>query len=93
MEVRVSSVVGSTTAVVREPFDPTTFGGRIIPMLDRVYAFLARSAVRQVGQNIALYVDGDVEAGVEVRRVEPVRASLEQRFLEITTRLGVHDER
>jgi ABC-2 type transport system ATP-binding protein len=34
-----------------------------------------------------------VEAGVEVRRVEPVRASLEQRFLEITTRLGVHDER
>ena len=33
------------------------------------------------------------EAGVEVRRVEPMRASLEQRFLEITTRLGVHDER
>ena len=30
-----------------------------------------------------------VEAGVDVRRVEPVRASLEQRFLEITTRLGV----
>ena len=30
-----------------------------------------------------------VEAGLEVRRVEPVRASLEQRFLEITTRLGV----
>jgi ABC-2 type transport system ATP-binding protein len=30
-----------------------------------------------------------VEAGVDVRRVEPIRASLEQRFLEITTRLGV----
>jgi ABC-2 type transport system ATP-binding protein len=30
-----------------------------------------------------------VEAGVDVRRVEPVRTSLEQRFLEITTRLGV----
>jgi ABC-2 type transport system ATP-binding protein len=30
-----------------------------------------------------------VEAGVDVRRVEPMRASLEQRFLEITTRLGV----
>ena len=30
-----------------------------------------------------------VEAGVDLRRVEPVRASLEQRFLEITTRLGV----
>jgi ABC-2 type transport system ATP-binding protein len=30
-----------------------------------------------------------VEAGVDVRRVEPLRASLEQRFLEITTRLGV----
>ena len=30
-----------------------------------------------------------VEAGLEIRRIEPVRASLEQRFLEITTRLGV----
>ena len=30
-----------------------------------------------------------VQAGVDVRRVEPIRASLEQRFLEITTRLGV----
>jgi ABC-2 type transport system ATP-binding protein len=30
-----------------------------------------------------------VEAGVDVRRVEPIRASLEQRFLELTTRLGV----
>jgi ABC-2 type transport system ATP-binding protein len=30
-----------------------------------------------------------VEAGVDVRRIEPVRASLEQRFLDITTRLGV----
>jgi len=30
-----------------------------------------------------------IEAGVDVHRVEPMRASLEQRFLEITTRLGV----
>ena len=30
-----------------------------------------------------------VTAGVDVRRVEPIQASLEQRFLEITTRLGV----
>ena len=30
-----------------------------------------------------------VEAGVDVRRVEPVQTSLEQRFLAITTRLGV----
>jgi ABC-2 type transport system ATP-binding protein len=30
-----------------------------------------------------------VEAGLDVHRVEPMRASLEQRFLEITTRLGV----
>jgi ABC-2 type transport system ATP-binding protein len=30
-----------------------------------------------------------VEAGVEVARLEPVRHSLEERFLEITTRLGV----
>jgi hypothetical protein len=30
-----------------------------------------------------------VEAGVSVHRLEPVRHSLEERFLEITTRLGV----
>ena len=30
-----------------------------------------------------------VEAGLAVHRVEPVRASLEERFLEITSRLGV----
>jgi ABC-2 type transport system ATP-binding protein len=30
-----------------------------------------------------------VEAGVSVHRLEPVRRSLEERFLEITTRLGV----
>jgi hypothetical protein len=30
-----------------------------------------------------------VEAGLAVHRVEPVRASLEERFLDITSRLGV----
>jgi hypothetical protein len=30
-----------------------------------------------------------VEAGLAVHRVEPARASLEERFLEITSRLGV----
>jgi hypothetical protein len=30
-----------------------------------------------------------VEAGVDVHRVEPARASLEERFLDLTTRLGV----
>jgi ABC-2 type transport system ATP-binding protein len=30
-----------------------------------------------------------VEAGLAIHRVEPTRASLEERFLEITSRLGV----
>ena len=30
-----------------------------------------------------------VEAGLAVHRLEPARASLEERFLEITSRLGV----
>jgi hypothetical protein len=30
-----------------------------------------------------------VEAGLAVHRVQPARASLEERFLEITSRLGV----
>ena len=58
-------------AVVRERLRWTELGGRLIPLLDRVYAVVRAGKVIQSGQNVFLYRDGSrdgvtVEVGVEV---------------------------
>jgi effector-binding domain-containing protein len=69
MAIRTVSVEPSLTAVVRvEPIDLSRF----LRCYDEVYAFLGGGTpVRQVGQNIALYVGGRMEVGVEVDRSFP----------------------
>jgi effector-binding domain-containing protein len=63
MDVTVSEVDPSPTAVVAGPMDRSRF----MADLDAVYAFLrGTTAVRQSGQNIALYGTGRMEVGVEV---------------------------
>jgi effector-binding domain-containing protein len=72
VDVVVREVAPSRTAVVRAPLDVS----RILSLFDAVYAFLrgGQTAVRQTGQNIALYRrDGTMEIGVEVdREFEPI---------------------
>jgi ABC-2 type transport system ATP-binding protein len=58
----------------------TADGIRVTLLPDR--AITAEQAAADLNRRL-------VEAGVAVHRVEPTRASLEERFLEITSRLGV----
>jgi effector-binding domain-containing protein len=69
VEVEVVAVEPSLTAVVRvEPVDLSRF----LRCYDEVYAFLrGGTPVRQAGHNVALYVEGRMEVGVEVDRSFP----------------------
>ena len=65
MDITVRTVGSSATAVVAGPMDLSRF----MSCFDTVYSWLrGQSAVKQVGQNIALYSDGCMEVGVEVDR-------------------------
>ena len=66
MDVEIRTVEASPTAVVVGPHDLS----KLMPSYDTVYRWLrAQAAVRQTGQNIALYRrNGTMEVGVEVDR-------------------------
>ena len=71
MAVEIRTVERSSTAVVAGSFDLS----RLMSSYDAVYAWLrAQDAVKQTGQNIALYRQGtEMEVGVEVDTTfEPV---------------------
>lgn len=70
-EITRRSVRSRHLAVVRERRRRTELGGRLIPLLDRVYAAVKSGEVVQSGHNVFLYRDGapdtvTVEIGVEV---------------------------
>lgn len=58
----------ATTAVARDVIPPGQIGERILGLYDRVYTFLGTSEVKQVGHNVALYLNDQIEleAGVIV---------------------------
>ena len=77
-EVVVQPVPSRRAAVIRQWLKWTELGGKLIPLLDRVYVAVRAGQIIQTGQNIFIYRDGSregatVEVGVEVaERFEPV---------------------
>lgn len=70
-EITRQSVPSRHLAVVRARHRWSELGGRLIPLLDRVYTVVRAGKVVQSGQNVFLYRDGSrdgvtVEIGVEV---------------------------
>ncbi len=70
-EIVVQTVSMRHLAVVRRRLGWSELGGKLIPLLDRVYAKVRAGQVIQSGQNVFVYKDGSqdgvtVEIGVEV---------------------------
>jgi len=70
-EIKIHSVPVRHLAVVRRQVKWSELGGKLIPLLDRVYAKVRAGQVIQTGQNVFVYKDGTntgvtVEIGVEV---------------------------
>ena len=72
---RTLSILGAHAAVASASSDGDAIRAQLRPDVE------AAAAAADINRRL-------VEAGVAVHRLEPARASLEQRFLEITTRLG-----
>jgi effector-binding domain-containing protein len=77
-EVVVQTVESRRVAIVRDRRRWTDLGGKLIPLLDRVYAAVRSGKVAQTGHNVFIFRDGSkdgvtVEVGVEASTpFEPV---------------------